>query len=146
MTSSQKRKSATTAKSRSNQADSTWTAISATNGADSSKIFTNKTENGGFQVSIGGTAYDAAKLAANVVVDTTKLGNGDTITLTFNNPASGIDAPTNAGAVVSDATSFTEGTIKASEVDQTVAINSTNVTDATMTEDYQSLFEQLNGA
>lgn len=131
----------------------TWTAISASNGADKNQIFTKATENGGFKVSIGdgagakGTAYDDAGLVADVILDSTKLANGDTITLTFNNPATGIDAPTNAGATVTDTTNFTPGTGKSVEdVDLTVAIDDTNVVDSTMTKDMKDLLGLFDGA
>ena len=130
-----------------------WSVVSASDGADKSKIFTKSTANGGFEVSIGGasgtaaTAYAAGDKVANVVLDSTKLGNGDTITLTFKNPATGIKAPTNAGATVTDSTNFTEGTdtkaLKLNAADLTVTNGITS--DAAMTEDIQELINQING-
>lgn len=124
-----------------NKADGTWKAIGATNGADVSKIdaVAKKTENGGFGIQIDGADV------ANVVVDQSKLANGDTITITFNNPANGIDAPTNAGATVSDSTNFTEGTIKVKDADLTVTVN-TALTDEKMDEDTQKVLDMLDGA
>lgn len=122
-----------------NSADGSWTAIDATNAADVTKITADKTENGGFGVQINGVDV------ANVVLDQTKLANGDTITLTFNNPATGIDAPTNAGATVSDATNFTEGSIALKDADVDVALDA-GLTDEKMTQDIQSALELLDGA
>ena len=122
-----------------NQADGTWSAINATNGADVAKVSAVKTANGGFGIQIDGNDV------ANVVIDQSKLGNGDTITLTFNNPANKISAPTNAGAVVSDSTNFTEGTIKVKDADLTVTVDA-GVTDDKMTEDIDKLMDLLDGA
>ncbi|MGN0552825.1 MAG: flagellin, partial [Oscillospiraceae bacterium] len=127
-----------------NQADGKWTVVGATNGADISKIEASvATTNGGFGVMISKVSI------ANVVVDQTKLGNGDTITLTLNNPANGISAPTNMGATVSDSSAFTQGNdakaVKLTAADLTVA-KGAGLTDANMTEDYQKLMELLDGA
>lgn len=122
-----------------NKSDNSWSAIEATEGADVSKVTTSGTNNGGFGIKINNVDV------ANVVVDQTKLGNGDTITLTFNNPANGISAPTNMGATVSDSTNFTEGTIKLKDADLTVAKHA-DLTDANMTEDTQKLLDLLDGA
>ena len=122
-----------------NQADGTWSATGATNGASTGSITCAKTANGGFAVEINSVTV------ANVVVDQTKLGNGDTITLTFNNPANGISAPTNAGATVSDSTNFTEGSIKLKDADVKVKLD-TGLTDAKMTEDIDKLMDLLDGA
>ena len=127
-----------------NQADGKWTVVGASNGADLSKIEASAaTTNGGFGVTISGTSV------ANVVVDQTKLGNGDTITLTFNNPANGISAPTNMGATVSDSSAFTQGNdtnaVKLTAADLAVT-KGADLTDANMTEDYQKLMELLDGA
>ena len=130
-----------------NQADGTWSAIGATEGADISKVTANATTDGGFQVKIDGITDPVA----NVVVNQDKLGNGDTITLTFNNPANGVSAPTNAGATVIDDTNFTEGTgstaTKLSAADLTVTLdNSIKGKDAEMSEDIDKLFDLLDGA
>lgn len=124
-----------------NKSDNTWTAIGASEGADVSKVTVDPTTtDGGFGVKIGGTSV------ANVVVDQTKLGNGDTITLTFNNPAKGISAPTNMGATVSDSTNFTEGNqgVKLNAADLTVTKG--GFTDANMTDDVNEMYKLLDGA
>ena len=124
-----------------NQADGTWSAISATEGADVSKVTADPTtSDGGFGVKINNVAV------ANVVVDQTKLGNGDTITLTFNNPANGISAPTNAGATVADSTNFTEGNQGATLKTADLTVTKGAFTDATMTEDVNEMYKLLDGA
>ncbi|MDD7428653.1 MAG: hypothetical protein PUK49_02610, partial [Oscillospiraceae bacterium] len=129
-----------------NQADGTWSAIGATEGADISKVTADPTSDGGFNVQI-----DSVDVA-NVVVNQDKLGNGDTITLTFNNPANGVSAPTNAGATVIDDTNFTEGTAagatKLNAADLTVTLDPTNIKgkDSEMNEDMDKLFDLLDGA
>ncbi len=57
--------------------------------------------NGGFSL-YSGTTFDAANEVANVVVDTSNLKAGDTITLTFNNPVNNNYAPGNISLDVSD--------------------------------------------
>ncbi|MGN1137593.1 MAG: flagellin, partial [Oscillospiraceae bacterium] len=127
-----------------NKADGTWKAISATNGASTASISCVKTADGGFEIQ-----FDSVT-AANVVVNQDKLGNGDTITLTFNNPADGVSAPTNAGATVIDDTNFTQGSatgaVKLSAADLTVTIDDTKVNDTDITEDMNKLFDLLDGA
>ncbi len=129
-----------------NKADGTWKAVSASNGASVANVSTNKTKNGGFEVAISGATYAAGDKVADVVVDQAKLANGDTITLTFNNPATGISAPTNAGATATDKTNLTKGDVALEDIDLTVTIDGTNVTDAKMTKEYNGLFKQLDGA
>lgn len=122
------------------KADGTWKAISATNGADYNKITTvTDTDNGGFSIST-----DNATNFANVVVDESKLQEGDTITLTLKNPDAGIAAPTNAGAEVIDKTGFTEGTIKAADANLTVAVD--DIDDADYTDTMDKIMNALNGA
>ena len=124
-----------------NKADGTWTAINASNGASLSKVECSvATTNGGFGVMISGTTV------ANVVIDQDKLGNGDTITLTFNNPANGISAPTNMGATVSDATNFTQGNQGITERDNDLTVTKGDIADADMTEDINGMFKLLDGA
>lgn len=123
-----------------NKADNTWSAIGATEGADVSKVTTDATTDGGFGVKINNVDV------ANVVVDQTKLGNGDTITLTFNNPAKGISAPTNMGATVSDSTNFTEGNQGVKLTDADLTVTKGGFTDATMTEDVNEMYKLLDGA
>ena len=139
-------------------ASNTWTAIEATNGANKNMVFTKATENGGFNIAIGGasgtaaTEYADGDVVANVVLDTTKLTTGDTITITFNNPATGIDAPTNGtSSVVESASKITVGSdAKALSEDKannlTVTVNATNVIDAKMTAQLNKLIEKLNSA
>ena len=140
-------------------AANTWTAIDASNGANKNQIKTEATENGGFRIGIAGvggvtgtsTTVASASALANVVIDTTKLTTGDTITLTFHNPATGIDAPTNADAtLVENASSLVEGSHTAAVTlekanDLTVTL-STHVTDPKMTDQFNSLIEKLNNA
>lgn len=124
-----------------NKADNSWSAISATEGADVSQVTADPTTtDGGFGVKINNVSV------ANVVVDQTKLGNGDTITLTFNNPAKGISAPTNMGATVSDSTNFTEGNqgVKLNAADLTVTKG--GFADDTMTSDVNEMYKLLDGA
>ena len=123
-----------------NAADGTWSAIGATNGADASKVTTVATKDGGFGIKINNVDV------ANIVINQEKLGNGDTITLTFNNPANGISAPTNQGATVTDSTNFTEGSqgTKLDAADLTVTKG--DVDDDSMTQDINDMFAQLDGA
>ena len=129
-----------------NKADSTWTVVNASNGADKSAVSTKKigNGNGGFGVQINNVDV------ANVVLDQTKLGNGDTITLTFNNPADGIAKPDNIGATVIDNSNFTYGSdttnaVKLEEADLTIT-NSVTLAQMKSSEDVNSLMEKLNGA
>lgn len=123
------------------KATSQWTCINASDGADKNQVTTVKTNNGGFGVQIDGVDV------SNVVLDQTKLGNGDTITLTFNNPATGISAPTNQGATISDSTNFTQGTsAAATKLENANLTVASKVTNALMTEDLNSLLKELDGA
>lgn len=88
-----------------NSADNTWSVEGANNGANKAKFKTEATPNGGFALKTAGDLD-----IANVVLDATQLKNGDTITLTLNNPNAGIAAPTNAGAIVTSTNGYTEGT------------------------------------
>lgn len=123
-----------------NDADGTWAAISASNGADVSKVTTTATTDGGFGIKIDTAAV------ANVVINQEKLGNGDTITLTFNNPANGISAPTNQGADITDSTNFTEGSQGLKLIGADLTVTKGEVTDADMTQDINDMFAQLDGA
>ena len=116
-----------------------WKAISANNGADYNAFTTDTTNNGGFAVSTGNAAN-----FANVVVDQSKLQNGDTITLTLKNPDAGIAAPTNGGATITDTTGFTEGTIKKTDVNFDVATET--IADADYTETMDKILSAVNGA
>ena len=115
-----------------------WLVTDATNGADKSQITTDSKTNGGFGIKINNVEV------GTLVVDSTKLGNGDTITLTFNNPALSKYAPTNAGISVVDTSRATEGTVSLRDVDMTVT--ETFGTDADMTEARKKLYDKLNGA
>lgn len=120
-----------------------WAKVSATNGAKIDSITATATKNGGFSLSDGTTTF------ANVVIDQTKLQNGDTITLKFTNPLSPIAAPTNAGATLSAGT-LTAGTdskaLKLTEdADLTVSIPA-GITNTTMTQDIKDRYDLLNGA
>ncbi len=139
-----------------NSSTNTWATKSATNGANKAQVTTEATENGGFKVLIGGEE------AGNVVIDTTSLNNGDSITLTFNNPSKGIDAPTKAGAKLIESTrgSFIASTALDAPVikkdtfdDLTVKVESglangdgTEGQDAKMTAGTKELLDKLNSA
>ena len=134
-----------------------WNCVGATDGADKDKVTVNTTagtkgnpdanhtENGGFSF---GTANAAD--AVNVVLDGTKLQNGDKITITVNNAYSGKYGPTNAGATRVDATGFKEGSnanaTKLSAADLTVAITGDSVKDADMSAARDSILKALDGA
>ena len=132
-----------------------WTCIGATNGADKDLVLvdatankngntdTTHTENGGFAF---GT--DNCKAAVDVVLDGTKLQNGDKVTITVNNPYAEKYGPTNAGAEVVDSTGFKEGAggKTLAEANLTVAITAASVTDSTMTETKNSILNALDGA
>lgn len=133
-----------------NKADGTWTVTDATNGADKSALTAAATTNGGFEITAKVGAAGADATIANVVLDSTKLANGDTITLTFKNPATGISAPTNAGANVVDSSNATEGTVKLKDIDLTVALNkgagADKFNDTTMSKETNELLKKLDGA
>ena len=121
-----------------------WACTNATNGADSTKItVATNTTNGGFSFKAG--TIDVA----NVVLNQTDLQNGDTITLTLNNPYAARSAPTNAGAIMSDSTGFKEGADAAAttlaSANLAVKVDA-GVTDAKMTETINNIFNALDGA
>lgn len=126
-----------------------WTAVSASNGADVSQVNpvagtnTGNTNNGGFKITAGGVDV------ANIVVDTTKLVNGDTITITLNNPNAAISAPTNAGSKVISS-SFDEGVaadaIKKDDANLTVDVVGGGLTDSDMTEAINNIYNAVNGS
>ena len=121
----------------------TWTVESATNGADKAKLEADPTDNGGFVLqTAGGTKI------ANVVVDLTSLKNGDTITLTLNNPVNGISAPTNAGAVQTGTTNFKENgdTKTAKDYDVDVKIETYAQNDDNMTSTIKTILDAVDGA
>jgi flagellin len=121
-----------------------WSVESANNGADKTAITVTKTDNGGYKMTAGGVDF------ANVIVNTDNLKNGDTMVVTLNNPKAQITAPTNAGAVVTDTSDYTEGTAstakKTQDLNLTVTLDSTNVSTENMTESINKLFDQLDGA
>lgn len=119
-----------------------WTVESANNGANKATLAATGTTNGGFSLATtGGTAI------ANVVLDATQLKNGDTITLTLNNPYAGIAAPTNAGAIVTDTSGYTEAAAgtAAKEMNLGVAIDG-GLTDDAMTQDIKNILDAFDGA
>lgn len=120
-----------------------WTVESANNGANASKLKATGTKNGGFAL-----ATDAGLDIANVVLDATKLKNGDTITLTLNNPQAGIAAPSNAGAIVTDTDKYTEGAVgsAAKDLDLSVELNTAGITDDAMTADIKKIYDAFDGA
>ena len=122
-----------------------WNCIGATNGADSTQVsVTTNTTNGGF------TFGDGTNTVANVVIDQTKLQNGDKLTLTVNNPKADRHAPTNAGAEITDHTGFKEGSdAKATTLQSanlSVSFTAANVTDAKMNASIDSIMKALDGA
>lgn len=118
-----------------------WSATDATNGADVANVKVNNTANGGFGIQAG--TVDVA----NVVADTTKLVNGDTVTVRLNNPKAGISAATNAGSKVVTS-SIKEGVaadaIKADDANLGVTLDA--VKDSEMTETINGIYDALNGA
>jgi flagellin len=123
-------------------ANDMWKITGATEGADTDQITITGTDNGGFKLTTNSVDW------ANVVVDQSSLKNGDTITLTYNNPAAAISAPTNAGAKVADS-NLTAGTdenaVKPSDADLGVELNAA-ITSDKMTESLNKAYEALNGA
>lgn len=129
-----------------------WTAVSANNGADVSKVTVvaadgttaGGTKNGGFAVK--GASAD---VVADVVLDQTKLVNGDTVTITFNNPVAGKSAPTNAGADITSTAGVKQGSaatdFKISDLNLNVKVGAAG-TDANMNEGLNALYNTLNGA
>lgn len=122
-----------------------WKVDSANNGANKDKFAVVKTDNGGFKLTTKANID-----IANVVLDATQLKNGDTVTLTLKNPESGIAAPTNAGAVVTNTDKYTEDggatSSKAKDVNLTVAVDKTKLTDAKMTESIKKVLDAFDGA
>ncbi len=122
----------------------TWSVEGANNGANKALLEADPvTDNGGFTLkTTKGTTI------ANVVMDATQLKNGDTITLTLNNPKAAISAPTNGGAIVTDTKGYTEGVAadakKAQDLNLDVSVE--NLADTDMTESINKLFNALNGA
>lgn len=118
-----------------------WSATDATNGADVAKVNVTNTANGGFGIAAGGIDV------ANVVADTTKLVNGDTVTVRLNNPNAAISAATNAGSKVVTS-SIKEGVsadaIKADDANLKVELDT--VKDSDMTETINGIYDALNGA
>ncbi len=118
-----------------------WSATDATNGADVAKVKVTNTANGGF-----GIKADTVDVA-NVVADTTKLVNGDTVTVRLNNPNAAISAPTNAGSTVLTS-SITEG-VKAGAIktdDANLNVELGTLKDSEMTEAINGIYDALNGA
>jgi len=121
----------------------TWSAVSANNGADYTKFTADTTKtNGGFTLKAGDEI-------ATVVIDQTKLQNGDTITLTLNNPMSDIAAPTKIGAEKTNTAGFTEGTaaaaVKMQDANIVLALDA-GLTDAKMTAGISKILDALQGA
>lgn len=126
------------------KANNTWTVDSANNGANKAQMSIVAAKNGGFQLKAG------TDVIADVVLNTTDLKNGDTLTLTLNNPNAGIAAPTKAGATVVSDSGYTEGVAtdakKTQDLNLTVELNTANVTDDKMTEKINKLYNALDGA
>ena len=120
-----------------------WSAISATNGAQlgAFEVTDDGTKNGGFVLT------DGTNTIANVVIDESKLVNGDTITLTLNNPANGTAAPKNAGSVIVD-NNVTEagGTKDIKKADMNLTTTLEDLDDSDMTETVNKILDALDGA
>ena len=127
-----------------NKEDNTWSVESASNGANKAKLKAEATANGGFALKTAGDVD-----IANVVLDATTLKNGDTITLTLNNPVAGIAAPTNAGAVVTDDSGYTEGPLaadlKLNDANLGVTIGA-GLVDDKMTQDVKDVLDAFDNA
>ncbi len=128
----------------------TWTTVGATNGADKTKVTATQTtagsKDGGFEVKINNVSV------ADVVMDTSNLVSGDTITLTFNNPSTGVNASSKGVVTLTDGgDTFIEGTntnaqkLTAAD-DVTVAIGATASDVTKITDDVNALLEKLNNA
>lgn len=141
-----------------NSADGKWEAISATGGADYKGITVNtNANNGGFQIGSKTSiaAPDESSNLVNVVLDGTQLVNGDTITITFNNPSVKNTAIENIGVSNADYSGLTVGS-GTGAVTKTANLK-TEVTNAAiestygsgtkeMNADIKELFDRLNGA
>lgn len=140
-------------------AQGTWSAISATGGADYKDIKVNTAaNNGGFQVGSANSIAnpDEKSNLVNVVLDGTTLVNGDTITIRFNNPSVKNTAAENIGVSKTDASALTVGTAagatkKTANLTTEITNNKFETTnDSTLTEkmtaDIKGLFDQLDGA
>ena len=136
----------------------TWSAVSATGGADYKGITVSaNANNGGFQVGSKTTIADPDEKSnlVNVVLDGTQLVNGDTITITFNNPSVKNTAIENIGVSNADYSNLTVGadaaaTTKTANLTTEItnaAIESTNSNGTTkMNADIKELFDRLDGA
>ncbi len=137
----------------------TWTAISATGGANKDAFKTNTAKNnGGFQIGSTSSTSDAIgvdKNVVNVVLDGTELINGDTITVTFNNPRAKNTASENIAVKNVDASGFKAGAGEGSltaDADLGVSIKNTKIESTNgagadpMTKDIEAFFEALEGA
>lgn len=139
--------------------DGTWEAVSATGGASIENVKVNTDPvNGGFQVG-GATAAatpSSTSNVANVVLDSSTLVDGDTITLTFKNPSVTNTAPENIGVSNKTNVSFNKGSgtgaLGFEDTDLKVAISNTAIesTNGTgtgaMTAQINELMNRLNGA
>ena len=118
-----------------------WKVTGATNGALVENLSATSTRNGGFVLK-GGTQE-----AANVVIDQTKLTNGDKIVLTLNNPTGSVSAATNFGSeVISDSMVAGVKTTAAKTDDINLTTTLAAVTDANMTKVYDAIYKVLDGA
>ena len=134
-----------------NAENKTWSAISASNGAQVGAFKVNKaaaadglggTKNGGFMLS------DGTNEIANVVIDESKLVNGDTITLRLNNPNNATAAATNMGSEIISNTVDEKGAptdIKKVDMNLTT-IMGTAITDSKMTNDINKILDAFDGA
>jgi flagellin len=135
-----------------------WSAVSASNGASVADITTNATaNNGGFQ--IGSTnsiaAPDVNSSLMNVSVDNSTLVNGDTLTITVNNPSVKNTAAENFVVTNADYDNLTIGTgTGAADSTSNLTITNTNATyestngagTTLMTEDVNKFYSALEGA
>ena len=118
-----------------------WKVSGATNGAIADNITATSTKNGGFKLSADGVNI------GTVVLDQTKLTNGDKVVLTLNNPKGSVASATNIGAsVISDSMKNGVKTTATKTEDINLKTELDAVTDADMTDTINAVYDILNGA
>lgn len=118
-----------------------WKVTGATNGAVADNIKATATKNGGFKLAADGVNI------GTVVLDQTKLTNGDKVVLTLNNPKGSVASATNIGAsVISDSMKNGVKTTATKTEDINLKTELDAVTDADMTDTINAVYDILNGA
>ena len=118
-----------------------WKVSGATNGAVADNIKATATKNGGFKLTADGVNI------GTVVLDQTKLTNGDKVVLTLNNPKGSVASATNIGAsVISDSMKNGVKTTATKTEDINLKTELDAVTDADMTDTINAVYDILNGA